>query len=136
VAVSTCAARPLLFIKIALLALPGVLVTGWAFAETLLGVGRATGPTMAMRSRRTRRILASTDPAAIIPLLQGSNSSAGRPKDIVVASALMMWSARCSLPLLKLPLAAMTIAAAYAAAAAPETVAFWRTVGASSGCGL
>jgi cell volume regulation protein A len=118
-----------LFIKIALLAFPGVLHTGFALSGTLLFVGQAAGMAMPIAVViALGAILASTDPAAIIPVLQGVRFKRRATKDIVVAESALndVVGALLTTVFLKLPLAAMTITAAYAALAAPET---WRFLG-------
>jgi NhaP-type Na+/H+ or K+/H+ antiporter len=116
-----------LFIKIALLAFPGVLLTGYALSWTVSGVGGILGmaitPTVAIL---LGAILASTDPAAIIPVLQNLRFKRRATKDIVVAESALndVVGTLLTSVFLKLSLAAMTITAAYQALAAPETGAF------------
>ena len=79
-----------LFLKIALLAFPGVLLTAilFSFATTMAGtlVGILIPATVAVM---LGAILASTDPAALIPLLQGLRFKDRSTKDIVVSESAM-----------------------------------------------
>jgi NhaP-type Na+/H+ or K+/H+ antiporter len=116
-----------LLVKIALLAFPGVLLTGFALSHVALAVSGALGlPVTAMVAILLGGILASTDPAAIIPVLQGVKFKRADAKDIVIAESALNDVVGTLLVsvFLKLPLAAMTIAAAYAALATPQTYGF------------
>jgi len=116
-----------LLVKIALLAFPGVLLTGFAFSHVTMAASGALGfPVAAMVAILLGGILASTDPAAIIPVLQGVKFKRPDAKDIVVAESALNDVVGTLLvsAFLKLPLAAMTIAAAYAALATPQTYGF------------
>ena len=116
-----------LFVKIALLAVPGVLLTGYAFS---LVVG-ALGPAMGIASAAPvvillGAILASTDPAAIIPVLQNMRFKRRATKDIVVAESALndVVGTLLTSAFLKLPLAALTVTAAYGALATPQNYRF------------
>lgn len=125
-----------LFVKIALLAFPGVLLTGWALSGMIWGGGQALGMPIAMPVViLLGAILASTDPAAIIPVLHGVRFVRRATKDIVVAESALndVVGALLTTVFLSLPLATMTIGAAYAALAAPET---WRFLGEQIGAGV
>jgi NhaP-type Na+/H+ or K+/H+ antiporter len=125
-----------LLVKIALLAFPGVLLTGFAFAHVTLAASGALGfPVTAMVAILLGGILASTDPAAIIPVLQNVKFKRADAKDIVIAESALNDVVGTLLVsvFLKLPLAGMTVAAAYAALAAPET---FRFLGEQAGFGI
>ena len=113
--------------KIALLAIPGVLLTGYAFSwavQELGGVfGMALVPAVVIL---LGAILASTDPAAIIPVLQKVRFKRRTAKDIVVAESALneVTGALLTTVFLKLPLAGMTIATAYRALVVPSTYLF------------
>jgi potassium/hydrogen antiporter len=116
-----------LLVKVALLALPGVLLTGYALSGVVQGLGGVLGtaivPAVVIL---LGAILASTDPAAIIPVMQGMRFKRRVPKDIVVAESALndVAGALLTTVFLKLPVAAMTITAAYQALAAPSTYQF------------
>ena len=116
-----------LFVKIALLAVPGVLLTGYAFSWATLGASGALGfaiaPAVAIL---LGAVLASTDPAAIIPVLQGVRFKRSDTKDIVIAESALndVVGTLVTSAFLKLPLAALSITAAYAALATPQTYGF------------
>src|SRR5262249_37824814 len=77
-----------LFVKIALLAVPGVLITGLAFSWIVGGVGRVFGFDLAPAVIiLLGAILASTDPAAIIPVLEHVRFKRRDTKDIVIAES-------------------------------------------------
>ena len=116
-----------LLVKIVLLAVPGVLLTGFAFSQVAVYTSAAVGfPITAMVSILLGGILASTDPAAIIPVLQAVKFKRPDSKDIVIAESALNDVVGTLLVsvFLKLPLLGMTIAAAYAALATPETYGF------------
>ncbi len=116
-----------LFMKIALLAFPGVLLTGWTLSLVVSGVGLGLGVTLALPVViLLGAILASTDPAAIIPVLQDVQFRRRATKDIVVAESALndVVGALLTTAFLKLPLATMSITTAYVALAAPETFRF------------
>lgn len=77
-----------LFLKIFLLAFPGVIVTALALSYAIVGAGSmfdiAIPVTIAVL---LGAVLASTDPAAIIPLLQGLTFKNPATKDIVVSES-------------------------------------------------
>ena len=116
-----------LFVKIALLAFPGVLITGAAFSWAVGGAGTALGfavaPTVAIL---LGAILASTDPAAIIPVLQHLRFHRRDAKDIVVAESALndVVGTLLTSVFLKLSLATFTVSAAYAALFSAETLGF------------
>ena len=116
-----------LLVKIALLALPGVLLTGFALSWVIQGLGgvfaMAILPAVVIL---LGAILASTDPAAIIPVMQGLRFKRRTAKDIVVAESALndVAGALLTTVFLTLPLATMTIAAAYKALVAPSTYLF------------
>ncbi len=69
-----------LLVKILLLAVPGVLVTGYAFSAVLGGLAPALGFALpAAVVILLGGILASTDPAAIIPVLENVCGSSAAP---------------------------------------------------------
>jgi len=116
-----------LLVKVALLALPGVLITAFAFSSLLQGLSLATGTAIAMPVIvLLGAILASTDPAAIIPVLQGVHFKKRETKDIVVAESALndVAGALLTTVFLKISLAGMSIAAAYTALAASSTYRF------------
>jgi potassium/hydrogen antiporter len=116
-----------LIVKIVLLALPGVLITGFALSYTIWGLSSAFGTGVGIAVIvLLGAILASTDPAAIIPVLQGVQFRRTAPRDLVIAESALndVAGALLTTVFLKLPLAGMTIAAAYAALATPETGRF------------
>lgn len=116
-----------LFVKIALLAVPGVILTGYVFSQVVGGMGPALGlaisPTVVIL---LGAILASTDPAAIIPVLQNVQFKRRATKDIVVAESALndVVGTLLTSAFLKLPIAALTVTAAYEALAAPATYRF------------
>lgn len=122
--------------KIVLLAVPGVILTGLAFSWTLgqaagpMGVALGAGVVILLGA-----ILASTDPAAIIPVLQHLRFKRRDTKDIVVAESALndVVGALLTTAFLKIPLAGLTVGAAYMALAKPETYAF---LGRQAGFGL
>jgi len=116
-----------LLVKIALLAFPGVLLTGFGLSWTVQGLGGIFGvalvPAVVIL---LGAILASTDPAAIIPVLQKLRFKRRTAKDIVIAESALneVTGALLTTVFLKLPIAAMTIAAAYRALVVPSTYLF------------
>ena len=128
-----------LAVKVLLLAVPGLILTGIAFSATLQGLaglgGGAIGIAVAIM---LGAILAPTDPAAIIPALHGVRFKRRTARDIVVAESAINDVAGTLLTsaLLKLPLAGLSIGAAYAALATGATAASLArqaTVGALAG---
>jgi cell volume regulation protein A len=125
-----------LFVKIALLAFPGVLISGFAFSQfvgTFAGaVGSSVAPAVVIA---LGAILASTDPAAIIPVLQGVRFKRRATKDIVVAESALndVVGTLLTSAFFKLPLAALTIVAAYQSLNTPQT---YRFLGEQVGFGL
>jgi len=119
-----------LFVKIALLAVPGVVITGLALSWV---VGTATGamgfavPTATVVLLGA--ILASTDPAAIIPLLQQVRFRRRAAKDIVIAESALndVVGTLLTTTFLKLPLATIALVAAYQSLASRETLQFLGT---------
>ncbi|MBV9043867.1 MAG: cation:proton antiporter [Alphaproteobacteria bacterium] len=116
-----------LLVKIALLALPGVLLTGFALSFVVQGTSAALGITIAPAVViLLGAILASTDPAAIIPVLQHVRFKRRATKDLVIAESALndVAGALLTSVFLKLPLASLTIAGAYLALATSATYAF------------
>ena len=116
-----------LFAKIALLAFPGVLLTGFAFSWV---VGRA-GPVFGFAIAPAvvillGAILASTDPAAIIPVLQDVRFKRRDAKDIVVAESALndVVGTLLTSAFLKLSLVTLTVTTAYQALASTGTFRF------------
>ena len=116
-----------LLVKVALLAFPGVIVTGYALSNVLQGLGGWFGiglvPAVVIL---LGAILASTDPAAIIPVLQHVRFKRRATKDIVVAESALndVVGALLTSVFLKLSLVAMTVTAAYEALVTSETYRF------------
>ena len=116
-----------LFGKIALLAIPGVLLTGFALSQTIGIVGAAQGviivPAVIIL---LGAILASTDPAAIIPVLEHVRFKRRDPKDIVIAESALndVVGTLVTSAFLKLPLAALALVPAYASLVSGETFKF------------
>jgi len=116
-----------LFIKIALLAFPGVLITGFAFSWFVGGAGAVLGFKLSSAVViLLGAILASTDPAAIIPLLEHVRFRRRAAKDIVIAEGAMndVVGTLLTSVFLKLALATVTLVAAYRSLASHETVMF------------
>jgi NhaP-type Na+/H+ or K+/H+ antiporter len=116
-----------LFIKIALLALPGVIVTGLAMSCAIGALGTATGIVIAPAAViLLGAILASTDPAAIIPVMQHLDFKRRAAKDIVIAESALndVVGALLTTAFFKLPLAAISVFAAYRSLANAETGRF------------
>ena len=116
-----------LIVKIALIAGPGVLLTGYAFsfvtAKTGQLLGLALAPTVVIL---LGAILASTDPAAIIPVLEHLRFKRRDARDIVVAESAVndVVGTLLTSAFLKLSLATLTLTAAYQALASPATYQF------------
>jgi len=116
-----------LFVKIALLAIPGVLITGALLSFTLAGAGSILGYTIAPAVVvLLGAILASTDPAAIIPVVEGLGFKRREPKDIVVAESALndVVGTLLTSAFFKLSLGGIAIAAAYRSLASVETLQF------------
>lgn len=116
-----------LSVKIALLALPGVLITGFAFSYLVAAIGPALGFAVAPAVViLLGAILASTDPAAIIPVLEHLRFKRRDAKDIVIAESALNDVAGTLLTsvFLKLPLATIALMAAYQSLATQETYRF------------
>src|SRR5262249_39974753 len=119
-----------LFIKIALLAIPGVLVTGFAFsfvvgiAAGVLGIKVAAAAIILLGA-----VLASTDPAAIIPVLEHVRFKRRDAKDIVIAESALndVVGTLLTSAFFKLPIATLALAAAYQGLASEETAQFLAT---------
>jgi NhaP-type Na+/H+ or K+/H+ antiporter len=116
-----------LFVKIALLAIPGVLLTGYAFSWATGGIGSALGFGIAPAVLiLLGAVLASTDPAAIIPVLQNVRFKRRDAKDIVVAESALndVVGTLLTSAFLKLSLVTLTLTAAYQALATAATFHF------------
>ena len=116
-----------LFLKIALLAFPGVLITGFALSLTVSTLGSLLGFVIAPAVIiLLGAILASTDPAAIIPVLENVRFRRRDPKDIVIAESALndVVGTLLTSVFLKLSLATATLATAYAALVSGETAVF------------
>jgi len=116
-----------LFVKIALLAFPGVLITGFALSWVIGTTGAVLGfnvpPAVLIL---LGAILASTDPAAIIPLLEKVRFKRRAPKDIVIAESALndVVGTLLTSVFLKLSLATVTLVTAYQRLASGETILF------------
>lgn len=125
-----------LFDKIALLAFPGVLITGYAFSVVVGAVGATLGfriaPAVVIL---LGAILASTDPAAIIPVVQHLRFKRRDTKDIVIAESALndVVGTLLTSAFLKLSLATVGLAAAYESLASGGT---FRFLAAQSGYGI
>ena len=116
-----------LFAKIALLAFPGVLLTGFAFSAALSGFSHVFSVNLPSAVvTLLGAVLCSTDPAAIIPALQGVRFKRSDPKDIVIAESALndVVGTLLTSVFLKLALATLSLAAAYKALATAATVRF------------
>jgi potassium/hydrogen antiporter len=116
-----------LFVKIALLAFPGVLLTGFAFSGVVASLGQTLGVVLAPAVLiPLGAVLASTDPAAIIPVLQSVQFKRQDAKDIVVAESALndVVGTLLTSAFLKLSLATLSIIAAYRALASVGTFQF------------
>ena len=119
-----------LFVKIALLAIPGVVITGFAFSQVvgrtsgLLGYHVAGAAVILLGA-----ILASTDPAAIIPVLEHVRFKRRDAKDIVIAESALndVVGTLLASAFFKLPLATVAMAAAYTGLASASTFGFLAT---------
>lgn len=125
-----------ILVKILLLAVPGVLVTGFALSWTI----GATAPALGFVVPGAvvillGAILASTDPAAIIPLLENLRFKRRAAKNIVIAESALndVVGTLLTSAFLKLPLAAVTLVAAYQSLISQETAHF---LGVQAGFGL
>jgi NhaP-type Na+/H+ or K+/H+ antiporter len=116
-----------LLVKIALLAIPGVLVTGFVFsvvvgtAANLLGFKVAAAAVILIGA-----ILASTDPAAIIPVLEHVKFKRRDAKDVVVAESALndVVGTLLTSAFFALPLATIALPSAYASLASAGTLRF------------
>jgi cell volume regulation protein A len=125
-----------LLVKIALLAGPGVLLTGIALSFAIATAAQALGFAIPIAVViLLGGILASTDPAAIIPVLQHVRFKRRDTKDIVVAESALndVVGTLVTSAFLKLGLAGMTIVAAYRSLAGEET---WRFLGTQAAFGI
>ncbi|MDE2183183.1 MAG: cation:proton antiporter [Alphaproteobacteria bacterium] len=116
-----------LFVKIALLAVPGVLITGFALSWVVGHVAALFGIALApIVIVLLGAILASTDPAAIIPLLEHVRFKRRAAKDIVVAESALndVVGTLLTSAFLKLPLAGIALVAAYRSLASPPALQF------------
>ncbi len=116
-----------LLVKVALLAIPGVLLTGFALSWTVARLAHDLGFAVALPVViLLGAILASTDPAAIIPVLENLRFKRRAVKDIVVAESALndVAGALLTTVFLKLPLAGLGLAAAYRALDTPGTYRF------------
>lgn len=116
-----------LLVKIALLAFPGVIITGLALSFVIATAGPALGvPVAPAVVILLGAILASTDPAAIIPVLEQVRFKRRDAKDIVIAESALndVVGTLLTSVFLKLPLATMALLAAYQSLATPETYRF------------
>jgi NhaP-type Na+/H+ or K+/H+ antiporter len=116
-----------LFVKIVLLAVPGVLISGFAFSLVVGSLGSLFGYALAPAVVvLLGAILASTDPAAIIPVLEKLRFKRRDAKDIVVAESALndVVGTLLTSAFLKLPLAGIALVAAYKSLASQETLAF------------
>ncbi|HEY2708814.1 MAG TPA: cation:proton antiporter [Caulobacteraceae bacterium] len=105
-----------LFVKIALLAFPGVLISGFAFSQVVGAAGGALGFVIAPAVViLLGAILASTDPAAIIPVLAHVRFKRRDTKDIVIAESALndVVGTLLTSAFLKLSLAGLALGAAY-----------------------
>jgi cell volume regulation protein A len=125
-----------LLVKILLLAIPGVLISGftlsWVIGATAPALGFAVPIAVVIV---LGGILASTDPAAIIPLLENLRFKRRAAKDIVIAESALNDVAGTLLTsaFFKLPLATMTLVAAYKSLFSADTAHF---LGVQAGFGL
>jgi cell volume regulation protein A len=116
-----------LFVKIALLAIPGVLITGLALSWAVGGIGRTLGLNIAPAVIvLLGAILASTDPAAIIPVLEHVRFKRRDTKDIVIAESALndVVGTLLTSAFLKISLGTVTLAAAYESLASAQTFQF------------
>ena len=125
-----------LLVKILLLAIPGVLISGYG----LSWVVGATAPVLGFAIPGAvvillGAILASTDPAAIIPLLENLRFRRRAAKDIVIAESALndVVGTLLTSAFLKLPLSGITLTAAYRSLVSQDTAHF---LGIQAGVGL
>ncbi|MFZ1989228.1 MAG: cation:proton antiporter [Alphaproteobacteria bacterium] len=117
-----------LFNKVVLLAIPGVLLTGLGLSFVVAGVSQVLGfaisPAVAIL---LGAILASTDPAAIIPALQNIRFLRRNAKDIVIAESAVsdVTGSLLTLTFLRLPLTGLSVFAAYKALATAEIARYF-----------
>jgi NhaP-type Na+/H+ or K+/H+ antiporter len=107
-----------LFKKIALLALPGVVISGYLLSATIRSLGGALGLAVAPAVViLLGAILASTDPAAIIPVLENVRFKRPDAKELVIAESALndVVGTLLTSAFLKLSLATVTLSTAYAA---------------------
>jgi NhaP-type Na+/H+ or K+/H+ antiporter len=125
-----------LLVKILLLAIPGVLISGftlsWVIGATAPALGFAVPIAVVIV---LGGILASTDPAAIIPLLENLRFKHRAAKDIVIAESALndVVGTLLTSAFFKLPLATMTLFAAYQSLFSAGTARF---LGIQAGFGL
>lgn len=113
--------------KIAMLAFPGVLVTGFALSSVVALSGSVFGVAIAPAVIiLLGAILASTDPAAIIPVVEPLRFRRSDTKTIVIAESALndVVGALLTSAFIKLPLAALALGVAYAALLSRATFAF------------
>ncbi|HEX2592846.1 MAG TPA: cation:proton antiporter [Rhizomicrobium sp.] len=116
-----------LLVKILLLAFPGVILTAFTLSFVIGSVTNVAG--LAVPGAVVillGAILASTDPAAIIPVLQHVKFKKRDTKDIVIAESALndVVGTLVTSAFMKLPLAALTLAGAYQALVSAETYEF------------
>lgn len=79
-----------LFWKIFMLAFPGVIISAFLLAFSIITMGNMTGIVITTTvAILLGAVLASTDPAAVIPLLQGMKFKDNDTKDIIVSESAM-----------------------------------------------
>lgn len=77
-----------LFLKIFLLSFPGLLLTAFLFSFSVLGISQAFGTPLPMIvAVLLGAVLASTDPAAIIPVLKALRFNNRATKDIIISES-------------------------------------------------
>jgi NhaP-type Na+/H+ or K+/H+ antiporter len=116
-----------LIVKIVLLAVPGVLLTGLALSLVVGTAGARLGYVLAPSVViLLGAILASTDPAAIIPVLEKVHFKRRDAKDIVVAESALndVVGTLLTSAFLKLSLTSIGLVAAYQSLASPSTLEF------------
>lgn len=119
-----------LIVKILLLAVPGVLISGFMLSAVIQATAPALGFAVPLAVViLLGAILASTDPAAIIPLLEHLKFKHRAAKEIVIAESALndVIGTLLTTAFLKLPLAAITLVGAYRSLISPETGRFLRT---------
>lgn len=125
-----------LFVKIALLALPGVLLTGFALSWTAGALGAQLGfPLSAAVLILIGAILSCTDPAAIIPLLEKLRFKRRTAKDLVIAESALndVAGAVLTMVFLTLPLGGLALWDAYRSLASGAAALF---LGEQAGFGI